>query len=92
MLAAITVTDRERYCRGEWSALGVDYEVTTTPYAETTDFSMPLQRSDGPPRHHLDASTAGAVAALPGAGRVLVCLQTNADAALQLFTSTLTDM
>lgn len=88
VLAAITVVDGPRYCRGETAALGVSYSTTTEPYAPSTDLSMPSTRWDGAARQHLDAATAGTVSVLPGSGNVLVCNETDAAAALQSFIDT----
>lgn len=93
VLAAIAVTDRDRFCGGDYLALGARYEPTPTPYAGSTDASMPATRRDGAARQHLDAASAGVVEVLSAGeapASVLVCRQTDAAGALQLFIDTLT--
>jgi hypothetical protein len=51
---------------------------------------MPSLRSDGNPRCHLDAATAGVVHRIDGAGNILVCQATDAARAFEIFTATLT--
>ncbi len=92
VLAALTIVDRERYCRGEHLALSVDYRYTDRPWLATSDMSMPAANWRGRPRRHLDAETAGVLRPAPEApATTLVCQQTDADAAFEHFVTTLTN-
>jgi len=91
VLAALTIVDRERYCRGEQLAVSVDYRYTDRPWLGTSDMDMPAANWRGKPRRHLDAESAGVLRLLPDApASTLVCQQTDADAAFEHFISTLT--
>ena len=52
-------------------------------------WALPALLANGTARHHFDAATAGVVERADK-GSVLVCQRTNGQAALELFTQTLT--
>jgi len=89
VLAAMTLVDRATFCSGEHMALQVLHEPTAQPYLPSTDATMPALLASGTPRRHFDATTAGVVEH-GNEGSVLVCQHTNGQAALDLFTKTLT--
>ncbi|MFN2329355.1 MAG: nucleoside hydrolase [Chromatocurvus sp.] len=91
VLAALTIVDRERYCRGERLAVSVEYRYTDRPWLGTTDMDMPTANWRGKLRRHLEAESAGVLRLLPdGPATTLVCQQTDAGAAFEHFISTLT--
>jgi purine nucleoside permease len=92
VLAAMTVVDPGRFCRGETMPLAVAAVGTDKPWLPGSDLSMPDRAADGSPRRHLDAASAGALAPAPDRGRTpaTVCLETDAEAAFALFLDTLT--
>jgi len=92
VLAAMTVVDPERFCRGESLPLAVAATATDDPWLPGSDLSMPSEAADGSPRRHLDAASAGAMTAAPDSGRTpaTVCLETDAEGAFALFLDTLT--
>ncbi|MHA7815694.1 MAG: nucleoside hydrolase [Pseudohaliea sp.] len=92
VLAAMTVVDPERFCRGERMPLSVAASGTDKPWFPGSDLSMPDRAADGSPRRHLDAASAGVMAPAPDSGRTpaAVCLETDAEAAFALFLDTLT--
>ena len=92
VLAAMTVVDPDRFCRGETMPLTVAAAGTDKPWLPGSDLSMPDRAADGSPRRHLDAASAGAMTAAPESGRTpaKVCLETDAEGAFALFLDTLT--
>ncbi|NIT62766.1 MAG: purine nucleoside permease, partial [Gammaproteobacteria bacterium] len=90
VLAAEVVVDRERFCRGRWRSLKVRHPTAQTPWMPTSDTTMPGSNWQGEPRRHLNAATAGAVVPAAGEAGVLVCRETDAEAAFELFIDTLT--
>ncbi len=92
VLAALAIVDRDRYCRGERLALGVDFRYTDRPWMATSDMSMPRENWRGEPRRHLEAETAGVLRPVPEApATTLVCQQTDADAAFEHFIASMTE-
>lgn len=92
VLAALVVVDRDRFCSGEALPLRVLAEEAETPYAAGSEPGMPELTRDGEPRRHLAPATAGVMVAAPDSGRrpALVCLETDAEGAFELFLDTLT--
>ena len=95
VLAAIVVVDTDTYCQGELEAVRADYQVTDTPWLESSDMTIPNTRWDGGERNHFDAASAGVVEIIDNAKdsqkTVKVCAKTNREKALNLFLTTLTD-
>lgn len=90
VLAALVVVEPQALCRGKNFSLGVRHQCSDEAWAAGSDLTMPSLRSDGNPRCHLDAATAGVVHRIDGAGNILVCQATDAAGALEIFTATLT--
>jgi len=90
VLAALAVVDRERFCRGTRMSLGAAWEVTDEPWWQTSDRNMPTLAASGEARRHFAAATAGVLEPREGTANVLVCRDSDADAAFRLFTATLT--
>jgi len=90
VLAAIISTHPE-LCGPERTPLGVKVDVVNTPvYQGTSDLSMPDKRWDGKVRNHLKAETAGVIYRTTEGPEIDVCMQTNREKALSIFTETLT--
>jgi pyrimidine-specific ribonucleoside hydrolase len=83
-LSAMIAVEPE-LCEGDMQSLRVDYQITKTPWQQTTDNSMPDKRRDGKARNHLDAKTAGTLIKDKSYPAVKVCRKTNPDNIFKLF-------
>ena len=73
------------------TALTVAVDIVKQPkHLATSDLTMPAHRWDGKPRSHLDAATAGVISRSEAGRPISVCMETNAEKALKIFTDTLT--
>ena len=94
VLAAITITDQERFCKGPKKSLSVAYRSTTTPWLPGSDLSMPSMLANGNERQHIDAATAGIVldseGQSEGGTNVLLCQETDAEGAFASYIEILT--
>ena len=90
VLAVLTATHPE-LCVAEVTALNIGVDIVKDPkHLDTSDLSIPKIRWDGKPRSHLDAATAGVISRSKTGQPISVCMQTNAEKALKIFTDTLT--
>lgn len=90
VLAALTATHPD-LCVPEMTALTVNVDTIKQPkHLATSDLSMPALRWDGKPRSHLNAATAGVISRSEAGRPIAVCVETNAEKALRIFTDTLT--
>ncbi|MEO0438769.1 MAG: nucleoside hydrolase [Pseudomonadota bacterium] len=89
VLAALTVVDRNRYCRGEQLALAVLFEETDDPWWPTSDREIPATTATGEQRRHLAADSAGVLVEREGTANTLFCDATDPAAAFQEFLDTL---
>ncbi len=90
VLAALTATHPD-LCQAESTPLAVDVEKVSKPaHLATSDLSMPSKRWDGKPRNHLKAANGGVISRTVYGPAIDVCMQTNAQKALDTFTITLT--
>ncbi|MEM6301712.1 MAG: nucleoside hydrolase [Pseudomonadota bacterium] len=89
VLAALTVVNRDRYCRGEQMALAVQFEQTDNPWWPTSDKEMPATTPSGEERKHLAVASAGVLTERDGTANTLFCEGTDSAAAFQEFLDTL---
>jgi hypothetical protein len=68
--------------------LEVRHGAAAEPYLAGSDLTLPATAADGSARRHLDAATAGVMRRSDDGPAVLVCLETDADAALDRFLTT----
>lgn len=94
VLAAIVLVHPD-YCVGTQTAIDIGYEATDDPWMPSSDMTIPDTRWDGQPRQHLNPANAGvtrfAEVTETRPANTLVCLETKADEAFDLFVETLTD-
>ena len=94
VLAALVVTDRDTFCKGEYMDLTSGNKLAETPWLPTSDMTIPNTNWKGEARQHLDAETAGVVLvddATESAKNSLVCLETDSKKAFDVFVKTLID-
>ncbi|WP_218943387.1 nucleoside hydrolase [Exilibacterium tricleocarpae] len=88
---ATLITVKPDLCGPEVTPVTVSYVPTDKPaHLKTSDLSMPKTRWDGKSRQHLDAGRSGITRRAKTGPPIKVCMRTDRNTALQLFTDIVT--